>query len=605
MKLSHLFVAAAVFVAACGQTSCSGGSFSEQFADVDLIPVKLEKEGKWSLVNPDGKVVYDGEFANRPSCAINGYFSVEEGEGYTLYKIGGKNPEAVKDMEKLKYVGYVSDGLIPVTAKNSRITVMKPTGELAFELTPYKDAEIVECSDAFSEGMLCFETEDGKYGYYNTKGEVVINPIFDTANDFKEGLAVVGEKDDKTGDRKFSVIDKKGETVFKIKDGVDIEAYRFISGHLLLKEDDRYILCDKKGEMNKLPSKIESIRDYNDKYIIYRSENGYGVCDLNGEIIIRPKYKTLYFNTSNTFFAKKDGSDDEMLVLDKNGDQIGETLDYEDVYPLGKFGFLAEEGKTATLLNSDYKPKTENEYYDFGFSHSACYSVRSDYFNMTAIAGNMMDRIKGNEVGGIKLGTLASAALTGQNPSDYKYAAIAYIKGFAKRYYGYRINGIMEFNASITQDEWDSYNYKYNYYWNPEAKVLALDVKMNCDKEWGADGQKVLVNALTKAGYKTVVEHSELTTLLKKGKVLVLVVSTSNAAIVSMVDGSNGDMEDFIKTNIDEISSNFRNRASDESDFEDSIDEVPVTEHISNAEKAATDSAVVEECVVEECVVAE
>ena len=46
--------------------------------------------------------------------------------------------------------------------------------------------------DHFSEGMACVRfTENGKYGFINRAGSVIIQPILDSANSFENGLAAV------------------------------------------------------------------------------------------------------------------------------------------------------------------------------------------------------------------------------------------------------------------------------------------------------------------------------------------------------------------------------------------------------------------------------
>ena len=46
-------------------------------------------------------------------------------------------------------------------------------------------------AEEFSEGLAAFENEDGKHGYIDETGRVVIEPKFDNWTDFSEGLAAV------------------------------------------------------------------------------------------------------------------------------------------------------------------------------------------------------------------------------------------------------------------------------------------------------------------------------------------------------------------------------------------------------------------------------
>ena len=59
----------------------------------------------------------------------------------------------------------------------------------------------------FAEGVAAVQGASGKWGYIDTNGEWVVNPQFDWANDFSDGLALV----ELNG--KYGYIDKTGAFV--------------------------------------------------------------------------------------------------------------------------------------------------------------------------------------------------------------------------------------------------------------------------------------------------------------------------------------------------------------------------------------------------------
>lgn len=64
-------------------------------------------------------------------------------------------------------------------------------------------------AEEFSEGLAAFENEDGKYGYIDETGKVVIEPLFDNWTDFSEGLAAVSV------DFHWGYVDKTGKWVIQ------------------------------------------------------------------------------------------------------------------------------------------------------------------------------------------------------------------------------------------------------------------------------------------------------------------------------------------------------------------------------------------------------
>lgn len=59
-------------------------------------------------------------------------------------------------------------------------------------------------AEEFSEGLAAFENEDGKHGYIDETGRIVIDPKFDSWTGFSEGLAAV------SADLEWGFIDKTG-----------------------------------------------------------------------------------------------------------------------------------------------------------------------------------------------------------------------------------------------------------------------------------------------------------------------------------------------------------------------------------------------------------
>lgn len=558
MKLSSLLASAAFVAMSQMLFSSCGSSAPDPAENIDLIPVTTSKDGKWSMVNDKGEIVYDSEFKNRPTAAYNGLFSVEEGKGYTVYKIGSKAPEAVDGLENLKDVGYLEDGLMPVTFPGKRICVVDASGKTKFELNPLKGTEIVRCAAGFVDGMLLIKTEDDKYGYVNKSGEAVILPVYDDANIFADGLAVVAKaKEEGSSERIYLVIDKKGNEVFKIKEGYELETSVFSYGYIVASKEDRYYLFNQKGEETKLSSKIARIRDYNDKFIIYRSEDGdYGVMNFDEEIVIRPKYSQIMFGNGNFFLAKKDSDDKEFVKIDSNGDESNEKIDYEELMSFGHFGYFAQEGKTIVMLNDKFAKKGKEEFFDIntGWHRGGVYT---DYFNAADVATTMVKMIDGNKVGSLVLGASASEVMKGRSPQDYTYRSEVNFNDLDKKGFRYEISVKALFSDNIADYDYNyySYNYSRNYYWNSSSKLLGISLSLDAESDWGKQGQEAFNKALEAAGYKLLKEgkyDDSYVSAFKKNNVLILAQSKFEGrdGVLLVVDASNNQIESALLSGI-------------------------------------------------------
>ena len=91
----------------------------------------------------------------------------------------------------------------------------------------------------FSEGYACVE-KDSKLGYIDMEGKQVIDYIYDCANSFSDGLACV-TKDDKTG-----YIDYSGNYVFE---PIYEKGTPFKDGKAMIKQDGKWGVLSKDGSI--------------------------------------------------------------------------------------------------------------------------------------------------------------------------------------------------------------------------------------------------------------------------------------------------------------------------------------------------------------------
>ncbi|MCH5215231.1 MAG: WG repeat-containing protein [Muribaculaceae bacterium] len=588
MKKSQILSISLIAAAAIPFVACNKGEGYEK--NISLLAVQTSKE-KWGFVDADGKLVFEDEFKEAPTSVYNGVFSVEKGDGvYAVYKVKGDKYSELGDLSKVKSVGYMEEGLIPATVAKSRIALYDEKGDKKFEIEPVNGKEVEECAAGYSDGLLSIKLEDGKSGYIDKNGELAIKAAYDIVTNFSNGVALVGtSKDEKMY---YSVINKKGETVFKLKDGQTpqvqerpymdpeklptngeyakgyqgiISGSAFSYGYLIVSTEDHAILYDNKGETIKFPKKINSILSTNGNYVTFLNEDEEcGVADMEGEIVIRPKYERVFFDGGNYVGIK----DDSCVLLDKEGETI-EKLDYQIVVPFGSFGYIARENEMFCLLDKDGKQKGKNDFYQINPGIFNMYIVRSDYFDYESIANVVLDLISDNGVGDYTFGSHPEKVFAGESPSNYTYDDEAALPNLEISGAKYRISGTGGFTERIADWELNTYNYDTRHFWNNNASLFGFSLEVNVDNQWGKTGQSALVSAFKKAGYTVEVQNdkgNELGALLKKGKVGVLVTSkvdedSFSLIILDTTIRNGADLFNILKESVPTMDSSFAEEA--------------------------------------------
>ena len=542
MKKRNIFATVVVLLSVLVTvSSCS--KRNDANLNIDYIPFKLDKDDNWGMLKRDGTPLFKDEFEGTPSLCINNVFTVADKNGITVYTASEK-PKAIKDCENLVDAGVMSEGIIPVVKKGERIKFVDVNGKVKFILQPYKNKEIEAVCSYFSDGLAWFKTSDGKYGFINTSGKVVIEPKYDGVNArFSDGLAVVYkvEKNKDDEDKVFNyIINKSGKEIKKLKEDIEIlsdyEDNHFIA---TIGSDDnkRYVLLDKNGEITKkFPSKVKGITDMKDGKYIYRdADDKYGVNNMKDETVIRAKYESMRFLGSTGNYIAEKGSGKLVIVNDKD-DKIKEFYEYEELAYFKDWDVILalNEYYDCEILN--LKGETvSKEAYIINFDNPK--SVKSDYFNAEALAKTIADNISDKGMGNIHLGDGIVGLLSNYSPNEYKNETMFVIydndktgiKDGSKYYCGMTVVS----DTVIVKEKYvnkDFYGYTYESYdgleFNNSAKItsLYLHVILNTDDKSNRIESlaKLVKNELVKQGYK-LTESRKYSFELSKGNNRVIV----------------------------------------------------------------------------------
>ena len=385
MKKSFLFLAGSILLLL---TSCKGGD-----PIVDYIPFQEDDGGDWGLINATGEVLYSEEFKNCPSIVLDGCFYLEEKDGsYSVYNATEKTPTLVLD--GLKYVGLCSEGVIPTVKKNSRITYVDTKGEDLFTLEPYNGWEIWETGALFIDGLNYVKAERHgvwKMGVVNAKGEVVVEPMYESLYILKGGMAIAcsENKRDTTEVNKFDLmlINAKGEEISKFKYKGD-EYPRIVVGpgeYFAFCDGERYYIVKNDDGSESYKCKTDEIVEHvTSKYFDYKEKDGKrGVKTIDGELVFKGGFDEIINVNDAFFFAARDN--EKGYWYDANGERLETEKEMQRLGALYGYIIVKKDDEYMLLNNNREVISGEYEYISTSWTYqlynSRILTIRSDYFD--------------------------------------------------------------------------------------------------------------------------------------------------------------------------------------------------------------------------------
>lgn len=228
-----------------------------------------------------------------------------------------------------------------------------------------------------NESVLYPVQVDGKWGYINKEGKLVIEPQYAMADDFYNGVAVVQIKMDSDNNEdaegmnsvKYGAINTDGKMVVKPEFSFITKFNEGVAGAIIVDNDTydmSYFIVDKKGKiLYALPSDMEIVSmvipagnmpTQSEGLILVRNANTeiYGFIDRYGKWIIPCRYNEGY-NFSDGLALVKDGADYKYI------NKVGKTI-----IDAGKYKFCGtfSEGLAAVAVQADEKSAPQYGYID-------------------------------------------------------------------------------------------------------------------------------------------------------------------------------------------------------------------------------------------------
>lgn len=205
-----------------------------------------------------------------------------------------------------------------------------------------------EYTGFFTDGLAPVK-EHESFGYIDKNNKMIISPKYSFASEFSYGYASVSTGD--PGAYLWGFIDKKGYEIVKPQfvhaEDFTPEGYAFV----ILYKDQEYVnaMVNTEGEIILLED-YEIISSFSDGYATIKKEGKYGFIDTEFNIVIQPTYTSVGSFSEGYAFAEDSKG---RYIIDKNGDIVKKAEHIFGPFSQGlavvkiddKFGYMDKEGK--------------------------------------------------------------------------------------------------------------------------------------------------------------------------------------------------------------------------------------------------------------------
>jgi DNA-directed RNA polymerase subunit RPC12/RpoP len=453
---------------------------------IQYVPFQESEDDNWGMISTDGKVLFEKEFPNeyKLTVVMNDRFIVEHNDnGRVIYEYYTAEKKPKQIGKEYIHAGMFYADVAPVVEEGKPIEFINKDGDVVFKLDKI-EGKPVESVTNFRGGLCSFSSE-GKIGFINTSGKVVINAKYCFASPFNDGRSIVIDskyKNDLMEDNldkvKIDIIDEDGDVIKSIR-GVDFGSLRYMDGYnggylpynLISKisditNGDSWGLLDINGEPYlKANKKIKNVKIVTNNHFGFSDGSNWGLMNTDGTMLIRPKYEDIQYDAANHVWAKEKGKyhlitlDDEMIGHDE--------FDFISPFYDGHHAIAKDGDNSYFFINEDGKQLNKKDYFNISF-YSTEDLVMSDYFDVDNFLNDI--GFSNNGIDGLSFTSSPSkVAIKAGNPNADSYSSESYIS-YDKPYGNTKItietSFVLPITESITNTEYVNgpfYSYPQTY----------------------------------------------------------------------------------------------------------------------------------------------
>jgi hypothetical protein len=393
-------------------SSCGGGGHKDRI--LDYLPVKTKGDAnKISLLDFEGKIVAEDEFDETSLIiATNGVIFDYNSKTKKLkyWTISDNKVKPLFDKEFEDGTPFNEDYAV-VRDDQGMLSLIDKKGKPAIANLSKLGEYDVLTAGVVSDGLIKFKAADGKWGYANTKGEVVIKPAYNQCDNFVNGNArVLTDKDE------FQIIDHKGKkTTFKAEE--DVKYGAIAEENMVYKkkngEGKTYVgLVDLKGEKIVKDNKYERAGSLTSGLLAVEKDGSWGVIAASnkweplGELRCKFEDKPVISPSGNVIVKV----DKKVKLYNNKGELVTALDDYSEAFPISKDKYIGIRDKKFDIIDDKGKTITKDSYFWAGGAESALVSpdqylneiyVNSTFFNFDVLFEKTFINITTKDVAGL------------------------------------------------------------------------------------------------------------------------------------------------------------------------------------------------------------